>query len=362
MIKVERFIHQRASLPCLRAYHALKVALHMELMPEAAPISLIERMAWFSHLPDDLEVACWVAWDETRRQMVGTAEAMFWRTGDHQEAMRFTVGVLPACRRQRVGQRLLACVAALAQQEGRKTLTTRTYDTVPAGQLCLARLGGTPDVATHLYRLDLTDLDGELLGAWQALTPAELELKSWAGAFSPEMSKAVARLLTYLDAEAGLPIANTPQQVQELNNAALRSGLEQWLLCAHARETGELVGYTAVFFRADQPEEAAQGDTIIAPAYRQRGVARWLKAAMLAKIRQERPHVRHLITLNASDNAPILSINELLGYKPYLSQRAWRIPTCRVLAYLKSHPFPSQPQSSFTMDNCSARLILKGAT
>lgn len=362
MVTVERFVHQRASLPCFRAYHALKIALHLELMPDVAPISLPERMAWFRHLPDNLEVACWVAWDETSRQMVGTAETMFWRTDDHQDVMRFTVGVLPAYRRQGIGRRLLAQVASLAQQKGRKTLTTRTYDTVPAGCLWLTRLGGKPDTATHLYRLNLADLEMARLDAWLALAPTELELASWVDALSPELSTAVARLLPYLGAEAGVPAVYAPQQVQELDEAARQSGLEQWVLYARTRESGEMVGYTAVFFRADQPEEAAQGDTIVAPAYRQQGVARWLKAAMLAKIKQERPDVRRIITMNANDNAPIIAINKALGYKPYLSQCAWRVPLGQVLTYVQGHPAYTQPESSVTIRNCSARPILASAT
>ncbi len=335
MVAIKSFFYQRASLHCFRAYHALRVALHQELMPDITPISLAERTSWFRHLPNDLEIACWVAWDESNQQMVGTAEAIFWRTGKNQDVMQFTVGVLPAYRRRGIGRRLLAHVASLAQQEERKTLTTRTYDIVPAGRFCMARLGAKPDTPTHLYRLNLAELNMAQLDTWLSPATARLELESWVGALSPELATAVARLLTYLDAETGVPAIYTPQQIQELDEAAQHSGLEQWVLFAREQDSGELVGYTAVFFRANQPEEAGQGDTIVAPAYRQQGVARWLKAAMLAKIKQERPDVRYITTLNANNNVSILSINEALGYKPYLSQCDWRVPTEQVWAYLQ---------------------------
>jgi GNAT superfamily N-acetyltransferase len=72
------------------------------------------------------------------------------------------------------------------------------------------------------------------------------------------------------------------------------------------------------------------------PEYRNHGLGRWLKAAMLAKVLHERPQVQFVRTGNANSNAPMLKINAALGFKPYLAQSIWQVETERVAAYLAS--------------------------
>ncbi|NHJ26401.1 MAG: N-acetyltransferase, partial [Candidatus Lokiarchaeota archaeon] len=45
------------------------------------------------------------------------------------------------------------------------------------------------------------------------------------------------------------------------------------------------------------------------------GIGKWLKASMLLKIREEYPQVKIVTTGNANSNAPMLSINNRLGFK-----------------------------------------------
>lgn len=74
--------------------------------------------------------------------------------------------------------------------------------------------------------------------------------------------------------------------------------------------------------------------TGVFPAYRKRGLGRWLKAAMLDAVLRERPQVRLVRTSNADSNTAMLAINRALGFKPYLAESFWQVETDTVLRYL----------------------------
>jgi len=56
---------------------------------------------------------------------------------------------------------------------------------------------------------------------------------------------------------------------------------------------------------------------------------------------RERPEVRIIRTGNAHSNAPMLRINEQLGFKPYRSSFTWQVSVERAAEYLASRPPPS---------------------
>ena len=70
------------------------------------------------------------------------------------------------------------------------------------------------------------------------------------------------------------------------------------------------------------------------PAYRNRGLGRWLKAAMLDRIVRERPEARFVRTDNAQVNAPMLKINFELGFRPRARWTNWQVATDAVAQYL----------------------------
>ena len=58
------------------------------------------------------------------------------------------------------------------------------------------------------------------------------------------------------------------------------------------------------------PEVVAVQNTVVDRDHRGQGLAKALKAAMILRLRRERPDVGRMITMNAHSNAGMLAIND----------------------------------------------------
>ena len=112
------------------------------------------------------------------------------------------------------------------------------------------------------------------------------------------------------------------------------SGVERWAVYVRERATGAFAGISEVYWHPARPAILHQGDTGVFPQYRNRGLGRWLKAAMLDRVLRERPRVELIRTNNADSNAPMLRINTELGFRPYMARTIWQVETDRVRRYL----------------------------
>lgn len=81
---------------------------------------------------------------------------------------------------------------------------------------------------------------------------------------------------------------------------------------------------------------AFQQNTGIDPAHRGLGLAKWAKAAMLERIRDGRPDIARLRTANAYSNAPMLGINNALGFRVVSTTTDWQAAASAVRRSLGS--------------------------
>ncbi|RYF42623.1 MAG: hypothetical protein EOO25_06105 [Comamonadaceae bacterium] len=75
--------------------------------------------------------------------------------------------------------------------------------------------------------------------------------------------------------------------------------------------------------------------TAVAAPWRGQGLAKAVKAAMLLLLRDRRPDVTTLITTNAHANAPMLSINQRLGFRVHREEGTWQIGQEALAAFLQ---------------------------
>ena len=127
----------------------------------------------------------------------------------------------------------------------------------------------------------------------------------------------------------------TPMQIQEWDQNLIATNTERWTLYVRETATGRLAGFTVVFWHPDRPHILGQGDTGIFPEYRNQGLGRWLKAAMLEKVLRERPQVTVVRTGNADSNVGMLKINHEMGFTPFMSECYWQVDRTQVETYLQ---------------------------
>lgn len=83
-------------------------------------------------------------------------------------------------------------------------------------------------------------------------------------------------------------------------------------------EGGEIVGHTQLVFAADD-SEAYQWDTLVLPTHRGHGLGLALKVYTMHQAADLLEGRRAVTTYNAAVNAPMIRVNEALGFR----QVAW---------------------------------------
>jgi mycothiol synthase len=316
--------------------------LQSEALPDDPPTPAQERIAQLRHIPSFRQAFVWAAWtpDETRVVARGRVDSP--KTGENKHLVWFQLDVLPKHRRQGIGRQLLALIADVARRENRRLMMTSTNEHVPAGEAFMRRLGAEKGLETHINQLALAELNHSLVRQWLERAPeraSDFILGFWSGPYPEDQLEAVARLVEvmnqaprdHLDVEDDHV---TPEQLRQVEELILAMGIERWTLYVREKTTGKLAGFTEVFWNPNRGHLVEQGDTGVFPQYRNLGLGRWLKGAMLEKTIQERPAVKLVRTSNADSNAGMLRINHELGFKPYMSECWWQVETEKVLAYL----------------------------
>jgi GNAT superfamily N-acetyltransferase len=322
------------------ALHAFYVITNREEHPHDPPDPLDLFVAIRRHGADFFRPAGFALWQGGT--IVALAEAWTIETGENAHMAEFYIAVLPAHRRRGLARRLMACVAGVAGERGRRLLLGRTVSTIPAGEAFMQRLGARPGLPAHTNQLGLADLDQSLVRRWTEQgerLAGDFELGWWLGPYPEADLEAIAGLWRVMNqaprGELDVEDFNfTPAQLREMDAAMQARGTERWSVYARERASGRLAGYSEVFWNPKRAYFMYQGNTGVFPEFRNRGLGRWLKAAMLERVLRERPEVQFVRTDNADVNAPMLKINTELGYQPYQAQTFWQVEVERVRAYL----------------------------
>lgn len=344
-MEIREFDHRRARPEEYAALAVLLDRLHGERDPDDPLVPLEERIRRWQTIPPHVVQQNWtVAHPERPGEIIAYAQLTFQRVEHNRHAADFSIGVAPEFRRRGLGSRLLTPLVAAAEPEGRTLLLTATHSTVPEGEPFMRRLGATMGLPLHINQLDVRDVDRELLRRWQERArerASGFELVVWEGRVPDEHVKAFVELqgAMNLAPRGDLRLEDfhvTPERFRLHEQAEGARGDRRWRIAARERSNRALVGYTEVIWHPNRPELLQQGDTAVMPAHQNRGLGRWLKAAMLEKVVRERPEVRFVRTGNAYVNEPMLKINQELGFRPYRSIYIWQIEVSQVEACLEA--------------------------
>ena len=327
----------------LSAYHEVLSQLHDEAWPHNPPRSKEELRLEVVNAPDFVTIVQWLAWEDD--EPVGLMR-LRWREGaDNQDLASGYLGVLPSHRRQRVASDLIGVATEAALGAERTKLIMDSDSMAPAGAATLERLGGKKGITVRISRMDIEQLDRDLMDTWMAegerLTD-DFELLLFGPEPVPAEHKAAFAELHHvmnsapfedLDVE---PFVLTVEQMEAYEVSRAARGIDWWATIVRHRESGEFAGFTELQALPEDRSIIFQGDTGVWHKYRGRGLGRWIKASNLLRVLPHMPNARWVETGNAGSNRPMLSINEAMGFYPYKQIIGWQFDTAALLARVRT--------------------------
>ena len=116
----------------------------------------------------------------------------------------------------------------------------------------------------------------------------------------------------------------TPERVRAFEAAQRGSGHRLYRMVARERDTGTLVGITALAVDEERPWYGVQLDTSVVRAHRGHRLGLLLKASMLERLAEHEPQLRTVDTWNAVSNDHMIVVNELLGFQVVAHDVMWQ--------------------------------------
>lgn len=240
-------------------------------------------------------------------------------------------GVLREWRRRGIGSTWLGEARAWMESSGAGMIFAQSGER--DGHEFLRKRGFEKIHVTRAAVLELPGVDPAQLERWIAdlarrAPGVVLEVRE-----SPHESEFLEELAPLVGAiERMVPGADLVPAEPEPTPGALRArfrrtvgeGGRHYAVVARAPD-GTLSGMTDVGWRADDPAKAHQLLTGVLPSRRGRGLGKGLKARMLRHLRDARPEIETLTTSIADENAPMIEINERLGYRRLLKITRYRL-------------------------------------
>ncbi|MFF4317367.1 GNAT family N-acetyltransferase [Streptomyces sp. NPDC001568] len=239
---------------------------------------------------------------------------LFTEEGNTHTAFLDELTVRPDSRRRGVGSALWERTRAELIEQGRTSVST-VADTGGPAQAFLEAAGFVNVLPMAWYVQEL----GEDPAAEADPDVSGYELLTWAGlvpdAWAPAAAAAHAAME---DAPSGDGderfTAWTPERVHAAQRLVLDRG-GKMLMVAAVTSAGEIAAYTALVIPDPDGPRALQYDTVVVPAHRGRGLGRAVKLRMRAEAAVRHPALRRIGTTVADENAPMLAVNEALGYR-----------------------------------------------
>ena len=251
---------------------------------------------------------------------------------DNLDGAQVDVHVLPDRRRHGYGGRMLDHLEQLAGAAGRSRFDAGAhwpYDGPPDG-------AGTPGIGFAVARgyrfgigevqreLDLPVADEVLAGLAAAAAPhhASYRVEAWQGPVPDELVESWLAVWSTLPTEA--PTGDSEKEDDTADVAAFRAaeavqarqGRRSWHAVALTPER-EVVAYTELVVPSYEPDVVFQWGTLVRRDHRGHRLGTALKVANLRALQREADVAgRRLVTWNAEVNAPMIGINEVLGFVP----------------------------------------------
>ncbi|GAA3901218.1 GNAT family N-acetyltransferase [Streptomyces lacrimifluminis] len=261
----------------------------------------------------------WLAADSGGVPLGSAFLRLFTREGQEHLA-ELEISVHPGERRQGVGTRLLEAAVAAARSDGRRSVVAQAEEGSPGDRFLADR--DFHRVLTLTYaRLVLADADLAEITRLAELPYPGYRLTAWEGAVPPELARSYADSRRAMD---DMPMEDTDYGTvvwdvdRVLAAARAVAGRGDLLHTVAALDTtdGSVVGFSELVVPGEGQGDGQHYGTAVLPEHRGRGLGRWMKAESIRRAHAHHPGLTGLLTDTATSNAPMLGINDELGYVP----------------------------------------------
>lgn len=271
----------------------------------------------------------------------------------HEEGSRValaTIELLPRVWGRGIGSAVLPHVEAVARQHGRSVIQSWTEQPPSDGPRIVppTGYGSVPDdhVARFLrrhgfaleqvYRISHLPLSAATLSHAQTLFDEArraadgYRIVHWTQPTPPDRAAGYAWMKSRMSTDA--PSAGLESDEEAWDEERLAAGerrladMGRTVLVTAAEHiaTGALCAFTELAIGPGPTEVTQQEDTLVLREHRGHRLGQLVKCAALLEWAAVAPDSPSVITYNAEENRPMLSINEALGFTPTAHEGAWK--------------------------------------
>jgi RimJ/RimL family protein N-acetyltransferase len=333
--KVDVFDPKTANDALWEQYFEFSEAIHNELHPDEddppTPRKLIRR--FMTEDNPHRVTKRWIVFNEDKSQIHGFTR-FSWTTEaspdyeDNKHVVDAHINVAKVARRQGLANTLVQTL--LQNAVDRQATVLQTYTISDDGKAMCESMGGTMAIEAAENRLKLSDVDWDMIEQWAKEGPnrapdvsvemfndaPEADLDQYCKLYTDAMN-----LQPMGEMEGKFITTAESRRVQEERMKKMGFG---WTTKITREPDGTISGLTEVGFTEDEPHKVQQMLTGVDPAYRGKGLGKWLKADMLLHVRDNLPEAKIITTGNADSNAPMLSINERMGFKRHVGEIVYK--------------------------------------
>ncbi len=286
--------------------------------PSVPPMLYDQFRSWWAFGFADNPMQTWLATDDSG-QPVGSYVVELPQRENLRNAFGYVI-VTPARRRQGIGTRLLAHMAAASARAGRSLLMSATRIGAPGNEFA----GATGGTAGMLDVRRMLDVDASLRSRLPGLRAAAEQhaagyaLRSWDG---PTPDEFVEGLCANFTAMSDAP--HDPAFEPEVWDAARLRATEErviaqgtrWHSLAAIAADGDVAAITQLNVDPGRPDWGWQEITAVTRPHRGHRLGLLVKVAMLELLAEREPAVRRIMTFNSEPNVHMIAVNEQLGYR-----------------------------------------------
>jgi GNAT superfamily N-acetyltransferase len=258
---------------------------------------------------------------------------------DNRHAADVTIAVHPAQRRRGVGTALVEEMTRLAAAEGRRVhnsivdVPVAVADRHPSAPF--ARSVGCSATLRGNTRYLFVPLDDEKMDELHRVVDSARDaqhyrmltfMAPWPAEYMEDQCELARRMSTDEPPGDGAheeEVWDARRLAEEAELLRAR-GLRKLAAVAQHAATGRLVAFSELLLAPDAPAEAWQMATLVHPEHRGHRLGLAVKLANLGALAAAAPLVRRIVTGNATGNAPMIAVNDVMGFEVVGSGQFWQ--------------------------------------